>query len=55
MKAFKNLLNGYIFLNVRGNTFEIYDSEKNFINLISISIEEIEKNPIFEEFDLVFE
>lgn len=55
MKAFKNLTNGYIFLNVQGNTFEIYDKEENFINLVSISIEEIEKNPIFEEFNLVFE
>ena len=55
MKAFKNLINGYIFLNVQGNVFEIYDNEKNFVNLISISVKDIEKDPTFEEFDLVFE
>lgn len=51
MKAFKNLLNDYIFLNVQGNVFEIYDNKENFINLVSISIEEIEKDSTFEEFD----
>lgn len=51
MKAFKNLTNGYIFLNVQGNVFEIYDSEENFINLVSISVENIEKDSTFEEFD----
>ena len=54
MKAFKNLNNGYIFLNVQGNVFEIYDSEKNFIKLVSIPIENIEKDSTFKEFDLVF-
>lgn len=51
MKAFKNLTNSYIFLNVQGNVFEIYDKEENFINLVSISVEEIEKDSTFEEFD----
>ena len=50
MKAFKNLINGYIFLNVQGNVFEIYDNE-NFVNLVSISVEDIEKDPTFEEFE----
>lgn len=54
MKAFKNLINDYIFLNVQGDVFEIYDNEKNFINLVSIPIENIEKDPTFKEFDLVF-
>ena len=54
MKAFKNLINGYIFLNVQGNVFEIYDNEKNFIKLISIPVENIEKDSTFKEFDLVF-
>lgn len=51
MKAFKNLLNGYIFLNVQGNVFEIYDNEENFVKLSSISIEDIEKDSTFEEFE----
>ena len=55
MKAFKNLVNGYIFLNVQGNVFEIYDNEKNFIKLVSIPVENIEKDSTtFKEFDLVF-
>ena len=54
MKAFKNLVNGYIFLNVQGSIFEIYDSEKNFIKLVSIPIENIEKDSTFKEFDLMF-
>ena len=55
MKAFKNLVNGYIFLNVQGNVVEIYDNEKNFIKLVSIPIENIEKDSTtFKEFDLVF-
>lgn len=54
MKAFKNLINGYIFLNVQGNVFEIYDNEKNFVNLVSIPVESIEKDSTFKEFDLVF-
>ena len=54
MKAFKNLVNGYIFLNVQGNIFEIYDNEKNFIKLVSIPVENIEKDSTFKEFDLVF-
>lgn len=54
MKAFKNLINGYIFLNVQGNVFEIYDNKKNFVKLVSIPIENIEKDPTFKEFDLVF-
>ena len=54
MKAFKNLVNGYIFLNVQGNVFEIYDSEKNFIKLVSIPVENIEKDSTFKKFDLVF-
>ena len=54
MKAFKHLVNGYIFLNVQENVFEIYDSEKNFIKLVSIPVENIEKDSIFKEFDLVF-
>ena len=51
MKAFKNMNNGYIFLNVQGNVFEIYDNEENFINLVSISIEDIKKDSTFEEFE----
>ena len=51
MKAFKNLINGYIFLNVQGNVFEIYDNEENFVKLTSISIEDIEKDSTFEEFE----
>ena len=54
MKAFKNLVNGYIFLNVQGSIFEIYDSKKNFIKLVSIPVENIEKDSTFKEFDLVF-
>lgn len=54
MKAFKNLINGYIFLNVQGNVFEIYDNKKNFVKLVSIPIENIEKDPTFKKFDLVF-
>ena len=54
MKAFKNLNNGYIFLNVQGNVFEIYDNEENFIKLVSIPVENIEKDSTFKEFDLVF-
>ena len=55
MKAFKNLVNGYIFLNVQGNVFEIYDNEKNFIKLVSIPVENIEKDSTtFKEFDLMF-
>ena len=54
MKAFKNLVNGYIFLNVQGNVFEIYDNEKNFVKLVSIPVENIEKDSTFKEFDLVF-
>lgn len=54
MKAFKNLINGYIFLNVQGNVFEIYDNEKNFVKLVSIPIKNIEKDSTFKEFDLVF-
>ena len=55
MKAFKNLINGYIFLNVQGNVFEIYDNEKNFVKLVSIPVENIEKDSTtFKEFDLVF-
>ena len=55
MKAFKNLVNDYIFLNVQGNIFEIYDNEKNFIKLVSIPVENIEKDSTtFKEFDLVF-
>ena len=33
MKAFKNLVNGYIFLNVQGNVFEIYDNEKKLCKI----------------------
>lgn len=51
MKAFKNLINGYIFLNVQGNVFEIYDDKENFVKLSSISIEDIEKDSTFEEFE----
>ena len=54
MKAFKNLVNGYIFLNVQGNVIEIYDNEKNFVKLVSIPVENIEKDSTFKEFDLVF-
>ena len=54
MKAFKNLVNGYIFLNVQGNVFEIYDNEKNFVKLVSIPVENIEKDSTFKEFNLVF-
>ena len=54
MKAFKNLMNNYIFLNVQGNVFEIYDNEKNFVKLVSIPVENIEKDSTFKEFDLVF-
>lgn len=54
MKAFKNLVNGYIFLNVQGNVFEIYDNEKNFVKLVSITVENIEKDSTFKKFDLVF-
>ena len=54
MKAFKNLINNCIFLNVQGNVFEIYDNEKNFIKLVSIPVENIEKDSTFKEFDLAF-
>ena len=54
MKAFKNLVNGYIFLNVQGNVIEIYHNEKNFVKLVSIPVENIEKDSTFKEFDLVF-
>ena len=56
MKSFKKKLkNGYIFLNVQGNVFEIYDNEKNFIKLVSIPVENIEKDSTtFKEFDLMF-
>ena len=54
MKAFKNLINNYIFLNIQGNVFEIYDNEKNFVKLVSIPVENIEKDSTFKEFDLVF-
>ena len=51
MKAFKNLVNGYTFLNVQGNVFEIYDNKENFIKLVSISIEDIKKDSAFKEFE----
>ena len=51
MKAFKNLINDYIFLNVQKNIFEIYDNKENFVKLTSIPVENIEKDSTFEEFD----
>lgn len=53
MKAFKNLINGYIFLNVQGNVFEIYDNNKNFVKLISIPVENIEKDSTFKEKEII--
>ena len=53
MKAFKNLVNDYIFLNVKGSIFEIYDNEKNFVKLVSIPIEDIKKDSTFEEKEII--
>ena len=53
MKAFKNLITNYIFLNVQGNVFEIYDNNENFVKLVSIPVENIEKDSTFKEKEII--
>ena len=53
MRAFKNLINGYTFLNVQGNIFEIYDNKENFVKLVSIPVENIEKDSTFKEKEII--